>query len=102
MRTTFLVAVIVALVAAAAWALSGSRPVSRSYTVEISDVAGVRAFTVVPEVVAAAPRSLVAPEVVSRANQLPEVVVRGGPDEVRGQMLEARGQKSGQPGREEV
>ena len=64
MKTAFLVAVIVALVAAAAWALAGSRPTAVPYTVEVRDVAGVRALTVVPEVV-------------SRANQMPEVLVRG-------------------------
>jgi len=77
MKTALLVAAIVALVAAAAWALAGSRPAAAPYTVEVRDVAGVRALTVVPEVVAAAPRSLVMHEVVSRANQMPEVLVRG-------------------------
>jgi hypothetical protein len=75
MRTAFLVAVVVALVAAAAWALVSPEPAASPYTVEISDVAGVRALTVVPEVVAAAPGSLVMPEVLARANQMPEVVV---------------------------
>jgi hypothetical protein len=102
MKTAFLVAVIVALVAAAAWAMVSSEPAPSPYTVEISDVAGVRALTVTPEVVAAAPGFLVMPEVVTRANQMPEVVVRGAPDEARGQMLGARGKNLGQPGREEV
>jgi hypothetical protein len=75
MKTALLVAAVVALVAAAAWALSGPRPASTSHTVEISDVAGVRALTVVPEVVAAVPASCVMPEVVARATQRPEVVV---------------------------
>jgi len=76
MKTAFLVAAIVALIAAAAWALSGSRPVSRSYTVEISDVAGGPAPTVVSEVGAAVSGQYVMPEVVVRANLMPEVVVR--------------------------
>ncbi len=102
MRIAFLVAAVVALVAAAAWALSGPRPASTSYTVEVSDVAGVRGLVVSPEVVAAVPGSLAMAEVVVRANQMPEVVVSGASDEVRSQMLEARGQKFGQPGPEEV
>lgn len=102
MKTAFLVAVIVALVAAAAWSLVSPEPAASPYTVEISDVAGVRALTVVPEVVAAVPASCVMPEVVARANLMPEVVVRRAPVEVRSQTLEARGQKSGQLGREEV
>ena len=102
MKTALLVAAVVALVAAAAWALSGPRPASTSYTVEVSDVAGVLRLVVSPEVVAAVPASCVMPEVVARANLMPEVVVRRAPEEVRSQMLEARGQKSGQPGREEV
>ena len=77
MKTVLLVAAMVALFAAVAWALSGSRPASTSYTVEVSDVASVRGLVVSPEVVAAAPRSLVMHEVVSRANQMPEVLVRG-------------------------
>jgi len=75
MRTAFLVAVIVALVAAAAWALVSPGPAASPYTVEISDVAGVRALTVVPEVVAAVPGQCVMPEVVIRANAMPEVAV---------------------------
>jgi hypothetical protein len=92
MKTALLVAAVVALVAAAAWALSGSRPASGAYVVEVCDVAGVPGLTVVPEVAVTAPGHLV----------MPEVVVRGAPDEVRSQTLEARGRKSGQPGREEV
>lgn len=76
MRTVVLVAAVVALVAAAAWALSSSRPASTSYTVEVSDVA-------------AAPRALAMPEVVVRANQMPEVVVSSD----RSQMLDARSEK---------
>ncbi|MBM3330972.1 hypothetical protein FJY68_03865 [candidate division WOR-3 bacterium] len=63
MKTLFLTAAIVALVAAAAWALSSPRRAEGPYTVEISDVAGAGVPTVVPEVVV-------------RANQMPEVVVR--------------------------
>jgi len=77
MKTALLVAAIMALVAAAAWALAGSRPAAAPYTVEVRDVAGERALTVAPDVVASAPRSLVMHEVVSRANQMPEVLVRG-------------------------
>ncbi len=77
MKTALLVAAIVALVAAAAWALSSPEPAGTSYTVETSDVAGVPGLVVSPEIVAAAPGSLMMPEVVVRANQLPEVVVRG-------------------------
>jgi len=102
MKTAFVVAVIIALVAAAAWALVSSEPAASPYTVEVSDVAGVRTLRVVPEVVVAAPGSLVMHEVVSRANQMPEVVVRGAPHEVRSQRLEARGKKFGQPSRQEV
>jgi hypothetical protein len=102
MKTVFTVAGIVALIAAAAWALASSRPAGSAYTIEESDVAGVPALVVSPEIVAALPGALVMPEVVVRANQMPEVVVYGAPDEVRCQMLEARGQKSGQLGREEV
>ncbi len=65
MKTALLVAAVVALVAATAWALSSSRPASTSYTVEASDVAGV-------------PGLVVTPEVVVRANQMPEVVVSAG------------------------
>jgi hypothetical protein len=65
----------VALAAAAVWALASSRPAATSYTVEVSDVAGVRGLVVSPEVVAAVPGALVMPEVVVRANQMPEVVV---------------------------
>ena len=86
MKTALLVAAIVALVAAAAWALAGSRSEPTSYTVEVSDVAGVRGLVVSPEVVAVEPGSLVMPEVVVRANQLPEVVVGAG----RSQRLDAR------------
>ena len=72
MKTALLVAAVVALVAATAWALSSSRPASTSYTVEVSDMAGV-------------PGLVVTPEVVVRANQMPEVVVRAtAPDEVAG------------------
>ena len=84
MKTALLVAAIVALVAAAAWALTGSRPAVAPYTVEVRDVAGIPSFTVVPEVVATVPGSGAMPEVVVRANQMPEVVVRGAPDEVAG------------------
>jgi hypothetical protein len=75
MRTGFLVAVIVALVAAAAWTLTTSKPAAAPYTVEVREVAGVLAFAVVPEVVAAVPGSGVMPEVVARANMMLEVVV---------------------------
>lgn len=75
MKTAFLVAVVVALVAAAAWALSSSEPTGRPYTVEISDVAGLPGFVVSPEVVTTEPGVLAVPEVVVRANQMPEVVV---------------------------
>jgi len=75
MRTVLAVAVIVALVAAVAWALAGSKPAGSPYVVEVRDVAGVSTLTVVPEVVAAVPGSYVMPEVVVRANLMPEVVV---------------------------
>jgi hypothetical protein len=68
MKMLLLVAGIVALVAVAAWVLSSSKPADASYTVEMSDVAVV-------------PGSPVMPEVVVRANQMPEVVVRGAPDQ---------------------
>ena len=86
MKTAFVVAVIIALVAAAAWALVSSEPAASPYTVEVSDVAGVRGLVVSPEVVAVEPGSLVMPEVVVRANQLPEVVVGAG----RSQRSDAR------------
>jgi hypothetical protein len=75
MKTALLVAAVVALVAAAAWALSGSKPAGSAYTVEVREVAGVRGFTVVPEVEATGPGCGVMPEVVVRANLMPEVVV---------------------------
>lgn len=75
MKTALLVATTVALVGAAAWALAVSRPASTPYTVEVSDVAGVRGLVVSPEVVAALPGSPAVPEVVVRANQMPEVEV---------------------------
>ncbi len=86
MKTALLVAAIVALIAAAAWALTGSKPAAAPYTVEIRDVAGVPSFTVGPEVVATVPGSGAMPEVVVRANQMPEVVVSAG----RSQMSDAR------------
>jgi hypothetical protein len=89
MKTVLLVAAMVALLVAVAWALSGSRPASTSYTVEVRDRAGVRGL-------------VVSPEVVVRANQMPEVVVSGASDGVGSQMLEARGQKFGQLGQKEV
>ena len=73
MKTVFLVAVVVALAAAAAWALSGSKPAGSAYTVEVRDVAGVRGFTVVPEVEAAGPGYYVMPEVVVHATAEPVV-----------------------------
>jgi len=77
MKTILTVTVVVsALVAAAVWALAGSKPAGAPYVVEVLDVAGVSTLTVVPEVVAAAPGFSVTPEVVARANQMPEVVVR--------------------------
>jgi hypothetical protein len=75
MKIALLVAAIVVVFAAVAWALAGYRPASTSYTVEVSDVAGVRGLVVSPEVVDAVPVSLAMPEVVVRANQMPEVVV---------------------------
>jgi hypothetical protein len=102
MRMAFLVAVVIVLAAAAAWALSNSEPANAAYTVEVSDVASVRGLVVSPEVVAAVPGSLAMAEVVVRANQMPEVVVCGAPDEVGSQMSEARGRKFGKPSREEV
>ena len=86
MRIVLLVAAIVALLAAAAWALSRPEPASAPYTVQISDVAGVRGLVVSPEVVASVPGSLEMPEVVARANLMPEVVVRVTP----GQMADVR------------
>jgi hypothetical protein len=75
MKTAFLVAVIVALVAAAAWALTSSKPTGSPYTVEVRDVAGESMLIVSPEVVVAVPGQHVMPEVVVRANLMPEVVV---------------------------
>jgi hypothetical protein len=88
-KTALLVTAMVALLAAVAWALSGSQPASTSYTVEVSDRAGVHGL-------------VISPEVVARANQMPEVVVSGASDGVGSQMLEARGQKLGQLGQKEV
>ncbi|GEM_PF-2607423 len=77
MKTILAVAIVASLlVAAAAWALAGSKPAGSPYVVEVRDVAGVAGLTVVPEVVVAAPGSHVMPEVVARANLMPEVVVR--------------------------
>jgi hypothetical protein len=71
------VAIIAALVAAAAWALSSSEPAGAApYTVEVRDVAGEPTLIVVPEVAVTAPGRLVMPEVVTHANLMPEVVVR--------------------------
>ena len=75
MKTALAVAVIVALVGAAVWALASSEPAGSPYAVEVRDVAGVRGFTVVPEVEAAVPGYCVMPEFVVRANLMPEVVV---------------------------
>jgi hypothetical protein len=76
MKTILAVAPIMVLVAAAAWALTSSKPAGSPYTVEVRDVAGVSTLTVVPEVVASVPGSYVMPEVVARANLMPEIVVR--------------------------
>lgn len=75
MKTALLVAVILALVAAAAWALTNSKPAGSPYTVEVRDVAGEPTLIVVPEVGVTAPGHLVMPEVVVRANAMPEVAV---------------------------
>lgn len=76
MKTILAVAAIMALVAAVAWALAGSKPVDSPYVVEVRDVAGVKSLVVAPEVVATASRQLVMPEVVVTSNMMPEVVVR--------------------------
>jgi hypothetical protein len=75
MKAAFLAAIVVVLVAAAAWALASSEPAGSPYTVEVRDVAGVRGLVVSPEVVAAVPGQCVMPEVVIRANAMPEVAV---------------------------
>ena len=77
MKTILAVAIVASLlVAAAAWALAGSKPAGSPYTVEVRDVAGVSTLMVVPEVVASVPGSHVVPEVVVTSNMMPEVVVR--------------------------
>ncbi len=76
MKTAFLVAIVGALVAAAAWALASSGQTSSSYTVEVRDVAGQPRLVVAPEVAVTAPGHLVMPEVVVTLNMMPEVVVR--------------------------
>jgi hypothetical protein len=79
MKTILTVAIIAAvLVAAAAWAIAGSKPAASSYQVEVRDVAGVSTLTVVPEVVAAVPGHCVMPEVIVTSNMMPEVVVHAG------------------------
>ena len=69
MKALLLVAAVVALFAAAAWAWSRPEPVDTPYTVEVSDVAGVRGFAVVPEVAVTATGHLVMPEVVVFADR---------------------------------
>jgi hypothetical protein len=80
MKIALAVAIIAALVAAAAWSLASPKPAGSPYTVEVRDVAGVKGFTVWPEVMAAVPGHCVMPEVVVRANLMPEVVVRATPE----------------------
>jgi hypothetical protein len=79
MKTILAAAIAVALVAAAASALAGSRAVGSPYTVEIRDVAGAKTLTVWPEVTVTVPGHLQMPEVVVSANLMPEVVVRAYP-----------------------
>jgi hypothetical protein len=93
MRTALLVALILALAAAAAWALAAPKLAAAPYKVEVRDVAGVTAFTVVPEVVAAASGHYVMPEVVVRANAMPEVVAHA-PVEARVAGVPANGIES--------
>ena len=76
MKTILAVAAIVALVAVAAWALTGSKPTGPSYVVEVRDVAGAKSFVVSPEVGVTASRPLLMDEVIARANLMPEVVVK--------------------------
>jgi len=76
MKTILAVAAIVALVAAVAWALAGSKPAGSPYVVEVRDVAGEPTLIVVPEVAVTAPGRMVMPEVVVTSNMMPEVVVR--------------------------
>jgi len=76
MKTILAVAAIVALVAAVAWALAGSKPAGSPYVVEVRDVAGAKSFVVSPEVGVTASRPVLMDEVVARANLMPEVVVR--------------------------
>ena len=73
MRTVLAMAIIAALVAVAAWALSSSEPAGSPYTVEVRDVAGEPTLIVVPEVVVTAPGHLVMPEVVVHATAEPEI-----------------------------
>jgi len=98
MKTLLAVAAIVGLVAAVAWALASSKPAESPYTIELRDMAGGPTFIVVPEVRVTASGQLVTPEVVTRANLMPEVVVSAG----RSQLVEASGREFGQPWREEV
>jgi hypothetical protein len=76
MKIALTMAAIAALVAAAAWAVSCSRPTGPFYTVEVRDVAGLRSLVVSPAVMVTAPRFPAMSEVVARANLMPEVVVR--------------------------
>jgi hypothetical protein len=76
MKTILTVAIIAAvLVAAAVWAMAGSKPAGSACQVEVRDVAGAARLSVVPDVVAAVPGHYVMPEVVVTSNMMPEVVV---------------------------
>jgi hypothetical protein len=75
-KTILTVAIIAAaLVAAAAWALAGSKPAGPAYEVQVLEVAGAPRLSVTPEVVAAVPGYGVMPEVVVTSSMMSEVVV---------------------------
>jgi len=69
--------VVAGLLAIVAWAATGSKSTHQGYQVEVRDIAGSRALVVVPEVVTTAPLEYSLPEVVVRANLMPEVVAHG-------------------------
>jgi hypothetical protein len=84
MKTALLVAAIVALVAAAAWALARPEPAATPFTTEVGDVAGVQSLVVTPEVLVTITRQSMMPEVAVRANVMPEVVVHAPAAEIAG------------------
>jgi len=75
MKTVFPVAIVVILVAAEALALTWFNPAVSDHQFEVRVDAGVRCLVVSSEVVAAVPGRCVMPEVVIRANSMPEVAV---------------------------